>query len=416
MRVKQDLGDLAISGGPPAFEEPVHVGRPNLGPREALFSRLEGVLDRRWLTNDGELVHEFERRVAGAAGVRHCIATCNGEIGLEIAIRALELRGEVIVPAFTFVATAHSLQWQEITPVFADVDPRTHVIDPRSVERLITPKTTGILGVHLWGQTCDVEALGAIARRRGLKLIFDAAHAFGCSRRGRPVGGFGHAEVFSFHATKFVNSLEGGAVVTDDDELARRIRLMKNFGFVGYDDVAFVGTNGKMNEFCAAMGLTSLDAMDSFVAINARNHAEYARELNGITGLRLLEPPAGERTNWQYVVVDVDPERCPLGRDDLLDLLWTENVQARRYFYPGLHRMEPYRSHFPNAHLLLPSTIRAAAGVLVLPTGQSMDPEAIAIVASVIRLGVERADEVRAALRVTVRPRHPRRRTDPESP
>jgi dTDP-4-amino-4,6-dideoxygalactose transaminase len=409
------LEDLALWGRPPAFPAPLHVGRPNLGDRAALLARIDGVLDRRWLTNDGACVLEFERRVAELAGVAHCIATCNGEIALEIAIRALGLKGEVIVPAFTFVASAHCLQWQEITPVFADVDPVTHLIDPRSVERLITPRTTAIMGVHLWGQGCDVEALEAIARPRGLRVFFDAAHAFDCTRQGRTIGTLGDAEIYSFHATKFVNALEGGAIVTNDAELARRVRLMKNFGFLGYDDVGYVGTNGKMNEFSAAAGLTSLESMASFVAINRRNHDAYHAGLSGLPGLRLLRYDPAERNNHQYVVLDVDPATCPLRRDDLLDLLWTENVQARRYFYPGLHRMEPYRSYFPNAGLLLPNTTRAAAGVLVLPTGQTVEPATIERICQVIRVGLAHPREVTERLRTTRLPRHPRR-TDPALP
>ena len=180
---------------------------------------------------------------------------CNATVALEIAIRAMGMSGEVIVPSFTFVATAHALQWQEITPVFCDIDPRTHNLDPNRIEEMITPRTTGIIGVHVWGRPCAVDALAEIAQRRHLKLLFDAAHAFGCSYQGQMIGNFGDAEVFSFHATKFFNTFEGGAVVTNDDELAAKMRLMKNFGFHGYDNVIYVGTNGKMSEVSAAMGL-----------------------------------------------------------------------------------------------------------------------------------------------------------------
>ena len=168
------------------------------------------MLDNRWLTNNGPFVREFEGQVARLAGVKHCIATCNGTVALEIAIRAAGLSGEVIVPSFTFIATAHALQWQEITPVFADIDPQTHHLDPRCVEKMITPRTTGIVAVHLWGAPCDIESLSAIASKHGLKLLFDAAHAFGSSYKGRAIGSFGQGEVFSFHATKFINTLEGG--------------------------------------------------------------------------------------------------------------------------------------------------------------------------------------------------------------
>ncbi len=249
---------LHLLGGPKAFSDPLHVGRPNVGHRSRFLARVDEMFERRMLTNGGPFVTEFEKRICDLAGVRHCIALCNATIALEIAIRALDLRGEVIVPAYTFVATAHALQWQEITPVFADMDPRTHTMDPASVERLITPRTTGVIGVHVWGRACDTDAIGEIAMRRGLKVMFDAAHALGCSHRGQMIGGFGACEIFSFHATKFINCFEGGAVVTNDDALAAKLRLMRNFGFEGYDRVVYLGTNGKMTEICAAMGITSL--------------------------------------------------------------------------------------------------------------------------------------------------------------
>src|SRR6185312_10178031 len=233
----------------------------------------------RWLTNDGPLVQDFESRVAQAVGVRHCVAMCNATIALEIAIRALGLKGEVIVPSFTFVATAHALQWQEITPVFCDIDPETCNIDPARVSELITPRTTGIIGVHLWGRPCNTQALVEIARERGLRLLYDASHAFGCSHRGRMIGSFGDAEVFSFHATKFINTLEGGAILTRSDELAEKARLMRNFGFVNYDKVTHVGTNGKMNEMSGAMGLTSLEDMAHFIEVNKANYRAYREGL-----------------------------------------------------------------------------------------------------------------------------------------
>jgi dTDP-4-amino-4,6-dideoxygalactose transaminase len=185
------------------------------------------MLERRWLTNNGPLVQELERRLAEKLAVKHCIVMCNGTIALEIAVRALKLTGEVIVPSYTFIATAHALHWQGITPVFADIDPHTHVLDPDAVRRMITPRTTGIIGVHLWGRVAPVDELQKIADEQGLKLLFDAAHAFGCSHSNRMIGAFGEAEVFSFHATKFFNTLEGGAVTTNNGALAEAMRLMR---------------------------------------------------------------------------------------------------------------------------------------------------------------------------------------------
>lgn len=397
--MKSRLDDLALFGAAPAFAEPLHVGRPNVGDRAALLRRIEDVLDRNWLTNDGPLVGELERRIADDLGVRHCVAMCNGTIALEIAIRALGLDGEVIVPSFTFVATAHALQWQGITPVFADIDPETHTLDPAAVEQRLTPRTTGIIGVHLWGNACDVDALTDLADRHGLALLFDAAHAYRCRWRGTPLGRFGRAEVLSFHATKFVNSLEGGAIVTDDDLLAEKARLMRNFGFVDYDTVDYLGTNGKMDELSAAMGLTSLDAVDEIVGRNVDNFGTYRTVLADLPGIRLREPHEPDVHNHQYVVVEVDEGAAGLHRDALLALLWADNVRARRYFHPGVHRMEPYRSRYPGEQAHLPVTEAVADRVLVLPTGLAIDDAAIHAIASVLRVGLAHAPEVRAQLR-----------------
>ena len=243
--MKSTMEDLAIFGGTPAFQEMLHVGRPNIGNRERLLERFNDLLDRRWLTYNGPYVQEIEQRISDLIGVKHCVATCNGTIALELAIRASELSGEVIIPSYTFIATAHALQWQEITPIFCDIDPVTHNINPHQVKKMITPRTTGVIGVHLWGRACDVAALTEITQKHNLKLLFDAAHAFGCSYQGQMIGNYGLAEIFSFHATKFFNTFEGGAIVTNSDELATKLRLMKNFGFAGYDSVIYIGTNGK---------------------------------------------------------------------------------------------------------------------------------------------------------------------------
>ena len=252
----RNASELAINGAKPAFVEPIHVGRPNVVDRERFLQLTADILDRLWLSNNGPLVQEFERKLAAFLGVKHCVAVCNATVGLEIAIRALKLEGEVIVPSYTFVATAHALHWQGITPVFADIDPVTQCLDPEAVRRMITPKTTGIIGVHLWGRAAQVAELEQLARDHDLRLIFDAAHAFGCSHGGTMVGSFGACEVFSFHATKFLNSFEGGVIATNDDELAHTVGLIRNFGFSGYDNVIHPGTNGKMVEVCAAMGLS----------------------------------------------------------------------------------------------------------------------------------------------------------------
>ena len=389
--------DLAIFGAPPAFPEPLHVGRPNIGDRNRLLARINGLLDRRWLSNGGPLVREFEQTVAARLGVKHCVAMCNGTIALEIAIRALGLEGEVIVPSWTFIATAHALSWQGITPVFADIDPLTHNLDPVAVERMITPRTTGIIGVHLWGRPAPVDALQTLADQHGLVLMFDASHAFGCSCEGVPVGHFGRCEVFSFHATKFFNTFEGGAVVTNDDDLAATMRLMKNFGFQGYDNVVHPGTNGKMTEICAAMGLTGLESLDAFTDMNRCHHAVYREALDDIPGLSVLPFDDGEQNNYQYVVAEVD-EGFGMPRDALVSVLHAENVLARKYFWPGCHRMKPYRDLYPHAGLLLPNTIAVGERNVVLPTGTGVTADDIQSIADILRLVGRQAEAITARI------------------
>lgn len=381
--------------------EKLHVGRPNIGNREKFLARVNEMLDNRWFTNNGPLVQEFEKKLSDYLGVKHCIAMCNATIALEITTRALELKGEVIVPAFTFIATAHCLQWQEITPVFCDISPETHLIDIEKIEKMITPRTTGIIGVHLWGRPCNVEALESIAKKHNLKLLFDAAHAFGCSYKGRMIGNFAEAEVFSFHATKFFNTFEGGLVATNNDALAEKIRLMQNFGFCGYDNVIYIGTNGKMTEVCAAMGLTNLEAVDEFIKINKRNYLTYKKHISSIPGLRLIEYSGPDKKNFQYVVVMVDESICGISRDKLVEILHANNVVARRYFYPGCHRMEPYRSYFPHANLLLPETEKLSGNVLLLPTGTAVSQQQIKdtcdIIAKATRLRTDRISRGKSA-------------------
>lgn len=395
--------DLAILGGTPAFASPLHVGTPNVGNRAALMTRIEDALDRRWLTNNGPFVQEFETRIAEKVRVRNCIAVANATVGLELAIRALGMAGEVIAPSFTFIATVHALQWNGIRVVFGDIDPSTHNLDPGHVAKLITPQTTGILATHVWGRPCDITPLQDLADRHGLKLLFDAAHAFGCSSESQPIGGFGHAEVFSFHATKFVNCAEGGAITTNDDELAKQLRFMRNFGFADYDRVERLGTNGKMSELSAAMGLTSLDAMDEFIAINRRHHAQYRQRLASIRGISLVSYDSQPAQNYQYVVAIVDPTEFGLSRDELVQVLHAEQVLARRYFFPGCHAHEPYRTLAPRIGRSLPHTEALCQRVMLLPTGTAIQPGDINRIGELMESASTQAERVRAVLQSSCR-------------
>jgi len=398
MKVAAD--DLALFGGQPSFSRPLHVGGPNIGDRDRFLGRMKDILDSRVLTNSGPYVREFETRIADQLGVAHCIATSSGTKALEVLIRGLDLKGEVVVPGFTFVATAHALSWLGLTPVFCDVDPATHNIDPKALRRLLTKDVTAVLAVHLWGRPCPIDELAEITADHGLPLIFDAAHAFACGYNGRMIGNFGRAEIFSFHATKFVNSFEGGAITTNDDHLATILRRVNNFGIRNLDEVDCLGTNGRMSEASAAMGITSLESLDAFIEVNRRNYEQYRETLAGLPGLELLSYP-GESCNYQYIVVEVDEVASPLDRDLLQAVLWAENILARRYFYPGCHKMAPYAGQ----GITLPETERLSRRVLSLPTGTGVTARDISAICGIVRLALKMAPEVKLRMqRLTLHP------------
>jgi dTDP-4-amino-4,6-dideoxyglucose len=297
---------------------------------------------------------------------------------------------EVILPAMTFVATAHAARWLGLRPVFCDVDPVTGLIDPACVEASITRETSAILGVHLWGQPCDVRQLEKLAANYGLRLFFDSAHALGCTTGGTPLGGFGDAEAFSFHATKVVNSFEGGAIVTNDDELAKRMRSMRNFGFGDDGGVELVGLNAKMSEASAAMGLTSLETFGNSVVHNRANYLAYRDRLSGIPGLTLINYADRDTNNHHYLVIRLDEQVSGLHRDLLLSVLRAENIVAQPYFSPGIHQMPPYRGQTRH----LPGTEALCGQVLALPTGPTIGHRDIEVICDLVRFAVTRGHEL----------------------
>jgi dTDP-4-amino-4,6-dideoxygalactose transaminase len=389
---------LAILGGPPSFSETLHVGRPHVGGREGFLRRAQAMLDRRWLTNNGPYVVELEERIAARIGVKHCVVVSSGTTALGLLARAARLTGEVIVPSFTFVATAHAFDWLGIVPVFCDIDADTWTLNASACEAAIGPSTSAIIGVHTFGRPCDVSALGAVAVRHDLPLFFDAAHAFGCTHDHRHIGSFGDAEVFSFHATKVFHTFEGGAVTTNHDWLAAELRLLRNFGFNGYDTVGGPGINGKMPEVCAAMGLANLDVFGETVEASRVTFERYREGLAGIPGLTLRDHETTERRNWHYVVVEVDHEAFGLDRDALVRALEAENVLARRYFYPGVHAMEPYRTRDPEARGRLPQTVRVAARAMALPAGSEIARDHVDAICTIVRAAGLQAPAVLKAL------------------
>jgi len=393
--MKQIIDELAIFGGRPSFEQQIEVGFPNTGERRRFLARVNSSLDSGRLTDQGPFLEEFEKRVAAFHGVRHCITTASSTQAVALLIHTLGLSGEIIVPSFIPVALVHTLHSNGITPVFCDVEPATHALDPGLVENLITRHTSGIVSAHLWGRAGDIEQLSAIAERHRLTLLFDAAHAFACTYRGRKIGNAGQAEILSFHASQILHTFEGGAILTDDGTLAERLRPA-----AVDDDGSFgVARNGRMNEISAAMGLTLLDGFTELVAINLRNYRRYRRMLTGLPGIHLIEYDHREQNNYHYVIVEVDPAAAGITRDQLMAILWAEKVLARRYFYPVAHEMEPYRSHETHVRSPLPVTESLTRTVLCLPTGPAMTGLEIDTVCNIIRLAVTCSSDVRVRLR-----------------
>lgn len=393
--MKTDLSQLALFGGPPAFAAEWMVGRPSTSNAPQIHAAIDAALARNWLTNDGPLVRELETRCAEFLEVPHCVAVNNATIGLQLVAHALELPrhpgGEVLVPSFTFVGTAHALSWLGLKPVFCDVDPHNHGLDPQDAARRITDRTCGILGVHLWGRGCDVDGLDALGRLHGLPVFHDAAHAFGCSHQGQMIGRNGSAEVFSLHATKAMHALEGGLITTTDDALAEQLRLLRNYGFTDEDCVSSLGINAKMNEFSAAVGLANLAGYPALAAHNRALHQAYREALDGCPGLQWVAPQAGERHNHHYAVLQVGAD-CPLSRDLLRDLLVAEGIYVRRYFRPGCHRFAPYAE----AGLHLPVTEALSDQLLQLPTGRQLTPEDANRIGSLIRWFLTQAPRIAA--------------------
>jgi dTDP-4-amino-4,6-dideoxygalactose transaminase len=389
---------LAILDNPPAFKEPLHVGSPLVEPglREMFNKEVEAMFGRNWFTNDGPLVRRLEEEIGHRHGVKHCIAVNNATLGLLLVLRAMELKGEVILPAFTFVATAHSVWWQGLIPVFCDIEPTGLMMDPTQVAKLVSPETSALIGVHLFGNLCNATELEKIAGYNNLRLVFDAAHAFGCGFNGQFTGGFGDAEVLSFHATKFFSTAEGGAILTNNGKLAERLRLLRNFGFKDYDEVGFLGINAKMAEPAAALGLASLPYLEERRSRLAETRELYERELEGTPGLTIVPVGTQGITNYHYLVILIEQDRFGLDRDTLNKVLWSENIKTRRYFYPGCHRMEPYATELPSIEERLPVTERICGQVLCLPTNLDQPEKMTSTITGIIHEAQQRAEEITA--------------------
>ena len=368
---------------PCPFDEPISVTRPLLPPLEDVSRRLEEVWAAKWLTNNGAQLQRLERALATHLKAPELMAFNNGTIALMIGLRALDLSGEVITTPFTFAATTHSLVWNALRPVFCDIDPTTMCIDPDRIEALITPRTTAILGVHVYGNLCDAARIEAIAERRGLKVIYDAAHAFGVEKDGRSVAELGDLTMYSFHATKLFHTAEGGALAFRAPELRPVIERLRNFGIENEESITLPGINGKVNELQAALGLAVLDCVEAERARRVDVFATYERELRGIDGLTTPgPPPTRQRPSLQYYVIRIDPWRFGLSRDDLHARLKEFNVHTRKYFHPLVSEFPCYADVASDA---LPVARRVAQEVISLPCYGMLGVEGASRIVQMIR-------------------------------
>jgi dTDP-4-amino-4,6-dideoxygalactose transaminase len=352
------------------------------------------ILTSRVLTN-GPYVREFERRASEYLGVRHCVAVSSCTAGLMLVLRAADLSGDVVVPSFTFAATAHAVAWNGLRPVFADVDPETLTLSPSAVARTMGVRTSAILATHLYGTPCDVDGLAEIARRNGIRLFFDAAHAFGSTRRGVPVGGFGDAEVFSLSPTKVLVAGEGGLISTNDDALAERCRIGRDYGNPGDYDMRFVGLNARMSEFHAAIALGSLEALDERIERRNGYAARYREALSRIPGVDFPEVPAGDRSTYKDFTILIDPDLFGVDAEGLGRALAAVGIDTRRYYAPPVHEMQAYRG-VSGSNGDLVATEVAASRVLSLPLWSEMEEteqrRVVEAVARIRRFAAERAN------------------------
>ena len=357
---------MAVITGIKPFDTPVYVTRPVLPDLSLVQNKLAQIWASGLLTNGADQHTALQGALTRYLNVPGLTLFNNGTIGLLVALKALGLtKGEVITTPFTFPATPHSISWNGLTPVFADIDPNTLTLSPEAVEAAITPDTVAILGVHVYGVPCHVHALQAIARRHGLALIYDAAHAFGTTVEGKGIGQFGDAAMFSFHATKLFHTVEGGAVSFNNPDLAQRMNLLKNFGIHNAETVSDIGINGKMNELQAAIGLLVLDELHAERRRRRDLLAVYQQSLAEVPGIQFVLPPASSRLSYQYTVIRVDAKAYGLDRDTLCDRLAAMNIFPRKYFYPLCSDYDCYR-HLPSSQHL-PVAQQAVTEVLALP-------------------------------------------------
>lgn len=347
-------------------DKPIYVTQPFMPPLEEFIPYLREIWDSKFITNGGQFHQRLESALAEYLGVKHLALFTNGTLGLLTALQALRVTGEVITTPYSFAATAHSVLWNGLKPVFADIDPQTYNLDPDCIEAAITPQTTAIMPVHCYGTPCDVDRIQRIADTYGLKVIYDAAHAFGVTHRGDSLLNRGDLSVLSFHATKVFTTIEGGAIVCPDAKTKQRVDYLKNFGIADEVTVMAAGINGKMNEVQAAFGLMQLQHIDSLIEKRSKIARAYTQGLAGVPGIRVPCMLPDTRANHSYFPIFIDPTFA-VSRDEVYERLKENRIIARRYFYPLLSSMPMYRGLASAAPGRLPHAAKAANEVLCLP-------------------------------------------------
>ena len=365
----------AIDGGRPVFPDGLPLARPAIADPAAVADAAATILASGVLTN-GPYVRRLEERAADYLGVRHCIAVASCTAGLMLSLRASNLSGDVVLPSFTFSASAHAVAWNGLRPVFTDIRPDDLLLDPDAVDRSAGVRTSAILATHTYGTPCDVEALGSLARRNGIRLFFDAAHAFGSRRGDRMVGGFGDAEVFSLSPTKVLIAGEGGIIATNDDSLAERCRMGRDYGNPGDYDTRFVGLNARMSELHAATALASFEDLEERIGLRNQLAERYRKVLADVPGIDFPAVAEGDRSTYKDFTILIDPDRFGMDAAAAATALAAEGIQTRRYYSPPVHRQRAYRWVGP-ANGGLPETDRAAARVLTLPLWTPMADEQV---------------------------------------
>lgn len=379
---RADLKDLVARH---RSAEMVYVTRPTMPDLSRYTRMLEGIWERKWLTNQGPLHDELESKLRAFLGVEHLSVFCNGTIALLVALEALRINsGEVITTPFSFPATTHSLYWNRVRPVFCDIDPITLNLDPAKIERLISPDTRAILAVHVYGRPCNVEAIERIANIHGLQVIYDAAHAFGVRYKGRSILEYGDVSILSFHATKLFSTIEGGALVCGSETRRQRVNSLKNFGIADEETVIGPGINGKMNEFQAAFGLMQLQQVEEEIANRRGLTALYQELLDPIPGVTFLADVPDTESTGAYLPVLIDRAGFGMTRDDLYTLLRRCNIIARKYFYPLISAAPCYAALPSAAPSNLPVAERIARQVLCLPIYGALGRETVRAVCAVI--------------------------------